>query len=89
MIISRTECSAIQVVPEPHTNNLNPITCKNAAVSATSLPIANRIGDATTEVFVNPALPIDKTNEILDVIADPIKSHFFNTDCVSCHVSVR
>jgi hypothetical protein len=81
--------TVFQVVPEPHTNNLNPITCKNAAVSATSLPIANRIGDATTEVFVNPALPIDKTNEILDVIADPIKSHFFNTDCVSCHTETR
>src|SRR5277367_1407664 len=33
-----------RVVPGPHTNNLNPITCKNAAVSATSLPIAARNG---------------------------------------------
>jgi hypothetical protein len=81
--------TSFQVVPEPHTNNLNPITCKNAAKSATSLPIASRIGDATTEVFVNPALPTDKTKEILDVIADPNKSHFFNTDCVSCHTDTR
>ena len=29
-----------RVVPEPQTNNLNPITCKNAAVSPTSLPVA-------------------------------------------------
>ena len=81
--------TSFQVVPEPHTNNLNPITCKNAAKSAASLPIASRIGDATTEVFVNPALPTDKTKEILDVIADPNKSHFFNTDCVSCHTETR
>jgi hypothetical protein len=81
--------TGFQVVPEPHTNNLNPITCKNAAVSATSLPMANRIGAATAEVFVNPALPTDKTKEILDVIADPVRSHFFNTDCVSCHTETR
>jgi hypothetical protein len=81
--------TSFQVVPEPHTNNLNPITCKNAAKSATSLPIASRIGDATTEVFVNPSLPTGKTKEILDVIADPNKSHFFNTDCVSCHTETR
>lgn len=81
--------TSFQVVPKPHTNNLNPITCKNAAVSATSLPNASRIGHATNEVFVNPALPTDKTKEILDVIADPIKSHFFNTDCVSCHTETR
>src|SRR5271170_3549021 len=37
-----------RVVPEPHTNNLNPITCKNAAVSATSLPLAQRNGVATS-----------------------------------------
>jgi len=81
--------TGFHVVPEPRTNNLNSITCKNAAVSATSLPMANRVGAATAEVFVNPALPTDKTKEILDVIADPVKSHFFNTDCVSCHTETR
>jgi hypothetical protein len=78
-----------RVVPAPHTNNLNPITCKNAAVSATSLPVANRSGVATAEVFVTPAPPADKAKQILDVIADPTKSHFFNTDCVSCHTETR
>lgn len=39
-----------RVAPQPHTNNLNPITCKNAAVSAASLPVAQRAGVATADV---------------------------------------
>jgi mono/diheme cytochrome c family protein len=78
-----------RVVPEPHTNNLNPITCKNAAVSATSLPIAVRRGVATFTVFATPAPPPDQTKQILDTVADPTKSFFFNTDCVSCHTETR
>jgi hypothetical protein len=78
-----------EVLPAPHTNNLNPITCGNAAVSATSMPIPKRLGDATAAVFASPVPPPDKTKEILDVIADPTKSHFFNTDCVSCHTETQ
>ena len=78
-----------RVVPTPHTNNLNPITCKNAAVSATSLPIAARNGVATADVFIASPPTADKPKTILDVIADPTKSHFFNTDCVSCHTETR
>jgi hypothetical protein len=78
-----------RVVPAPHTNNLNAITCKNAAVSSASLPVTNRSGVATADVFVNPAPSADKTKTTLDVIADPIKSHFFNTDCISCHTETR
>jgi len=74
-----------RVVPEPHTNNLNTITCKNAAVLPTSLPIAQRRGVSTSEVFATPALSADQTKQILDTIADPTRSFFFNTDCVSCH----
>lgn len=77
-----------QVVPPPHTNNLNAMTCKNAAVPANP-PIAERRGDSTSEVFVNPAPALDKTKAILDLIADPTKSHFFNTDCVSCHTETQ
>jgi hypothetical protein len=77
-----------QVVPSPHTNNLNAITCKNAAVPANP-PIADRRGVATAAVFVNPAPPPDQAKAILDVIADPVKSHFFNTDCVSCHTETQ
>lgn len=78
-----------RVVPEPHTNNLKPITCKNAAVSPTSLPIAQRRGVSTSEVFASPVLSADQTKQILDTIADPTKSFFFNTDCVSCHTETR
>jgi hypothetical protein len=78
-----------EVIPAPHTNNLNPITCSNAAVSATSIPIPKRLGDATADVFASPVPPPDKAKEILDVIADPTKSHFFNTDCVSCHTETQ
>jgi len=81
--------TAPRVVPEPHTNNLNPITCENAAVSPASLPIAKRSGVATFELFLTPSPPPDKTKQVLDVIADPTKSHFFNTDCVSCHTETR
>src|ERR1700677_3455754 len=41
------------------------------------------------DLFVDPPPPADKTKQILDVIADPGKSHFFNTDCVSCHTETR
>jgi hypothetical protein len=81
--------AAPRVVPEPHTNNLNPITCKNAAVSATSLPIAQRNGVATSAAFATPPPSPDQTKQILDTIADPTKSFFFNTDCVSCHTETR
>jgi len=77
-----------RVVPTPHTNNLNPITCKNAAVPADP-PIAERSGVSTADLFVRSPPSADKTKEILDVIADPAKSHFFNTDCVSCHTETR
>jgi hypothetical protein len=78
-----------RVVPEPHTNNLNPITCKNAAVPTANVPLAARNGVSTSEVFATATLAADKTKETLDVIADPAKSHFFNTDCISCHTETR
>jgi hypothetical protein len=78
-----------RVVPEPHTNNRNPITCSNVAVPGASLPIAQRSGVATADLFISPPPPTDKTKEILDVIADPSRSHFFNTDCASCHSETR
>jgi hypothetical protein len=79
----------LRVVPTPQTNNLNPITCKNAAISSASLPAAQRSGVATASLFPNPSAAADKVREILDVIADPAKSHFFNTDCISCHTENR
>ena len=78
-----------RVVPLANTNNLNPITCRNAAVSPTSLPVAQRNGVSTSAVFANSAMPTDQSKQILDTIADPTKSFFFNTDCVSCHTETR
>jgi hypothetical protein len=83
------EGSLPRVVPVPHTDNLNPIACENAAVSPASLPIANRAGVSTADLFATPSPPANKTKEVLDLIADPSKSHFFNTDCVSCHTETR
>jgi hypothetical protein len=78
-----------RVVPEPHTNNLNPITCKNAAVSPASLPISVRNGVATFTLFATPQPSPEQSKQILDTIADPSKSFFFNTDCISCHTETR
>jgi hypothetical protein len=77
------------VVPEPHANNLNPATCRNAAVPTANPPIAMRKGSSTSALFVNPPPPEPTTQQILALIADPTKSHFFNTDCVSCHTETR
>jgi hypothetical protein len=78
-----------RVVPAPHTNNRNPIACQNAAVSPASLPIAARSGVSTADLFVTPPPAADQTKQILDLIADPARSHFFNTDCISCHTETR
>jgi hypothetical protein len=80
------------VVPTPHTNNLSPITCVNAAVPANGPPIAQRHGVATADLFPDPQPSPASTTKVLNtlnVIADPNKSHFFNTDCVSCHTETR
>jgi hypothetical protein len=78
-----------RVVPEPATNNLNPITCRNAAASPTGLPVTQRKGVSTSTVFAATAPPADQTKQILDTIADPQKSFFFNTDCISCHTETQ
>lgn len=81
--------SVPRVVPTPHTNNLNPVTCKNNAAQPAGLPLADRKGVTTADLFVNPAPTADQTSAIADVVADPAKSNFFNTDCASCHTETR
>ena len=73
-----------QVVPAPVTNNLNPITCRHAAFQKPPQPIGERKGVATAQ-FIDGKASAARVREIVDIIADPKKSHFFNTDCVSCH----
>lgn len=74
-----------RVVPVPHNNNLSPITCQNAALQP-PLPVAGRSGASTADLFANPSA---STAATLDLIADPARSHFFNTDCISCHTETR
>ena len=76
-----------KVVPAPSTNNEKDITCRHAAFQP-PLPNSERKGASTTELFDgNPAEA--RVKEIVEIIADPTKSHFFNTDCVSCHTDTR
>ena len=60
-----------------------------AALPVGGPPIAERQGSSTADLFANPPPPPSRIEEILDLIADPAKSHFFNTDCVSCHTDTR
>jgi hypothetical protein len=39
---------------------------------------------ATAE-FLNGKASASRIREIVDIVADPKQSHFFNTDCISCH----
>ncbi|WP_456701552.1 MULTISPECIES: hypothetical protein [unclassified Bradyrhizobium] len=72
------------VVPQPGTNNQNPITCRHAALQNPPLPQADRKG-VSTSAFIDGNVPNSGIIEIVNTIADTKKSHFFNTDCVSCH----
>jgi hypothetical protein len=78
-----------RVVPLPHPNNLNPITCANAALPNPAPPVAQRHGSSTADVFISSPPQPDAIRKILDLIADPNRSHFFNTDCISCHTETR
>jgi len=78
------------VLPAPHTNNRNPITCVNSALFQNAGPaIADRRGSSTADLSATPAPSADMVRDILGLIADPARSHFFNTDCVSCHTETR
>lgn len=79
--------AARRVVPTPHPNNLNPITCQHAALQVAAPPLGARKGSSTADIFSNPQ--IENRRAILDLIANPEKSHFFNTDCISCHTETR
>jgi hypothetical protein len=72
------------VVPQPSTNNQNPITCRHAALQNPPLPVGDRKG-ISTSAFIDANVADSRVVEIVNVIADPKQSHFFNTDCVSCH----
>lgn len=75
---------AKQVVPQPSTNNQNPMTCRHASLQSPPQPTADRRG-VSTSAFLDAKADDSRINEIVKIIADPKQSHFFNTDCVSCH----
>ncbi|QGM99696.1 hypothetical protein F7D14_13340 [Methylocystis parvus] len=85
------------VMPTPAPNNLNPITCKHAALLAgeAALPVAQRKGLATAPLFQMGDAPVSDPKKVatiqetVDLVADADRSHFFNTDCVSCHTDTR
>jgi mono/diheme cytochrome c family protein len=78
-----------RVVPMPVTNNGAPITCKSAALGPNALPVSARQGVSTADLFP-PAHPDPNTvRSVTATIADPNRSHFFNTDCASCHTETR
>ncbi|MEP3046350.1 MAG: hypothetical protein ABJL55_01015 [Roseibium sp.] len=70
-----------QVQPIPLNDNLGPVS-RNLGKPA-------RSGVSTARLFGDNASPTEDITkvgkEIAEIVADPEKSHFFNTDCVSCH----
>jgi hypothetical protein len=81
--------SGNKVVPKPSPNNLNPTTCQHAALPQPVPEPAKRKGVSTADLFAGQTPSPAEIKTILDTIADPTKSHFFNTDCVSCHTDTR
>jgi hypothetical protein len=80
--------ASLRVLPMPSTNNGVVATCRSGASPAV-LPIAVRHGVSTAELFSeNPVSP-DDALAVTATIADPERSHFFNTDCASCHTETR
>jgi hypothetical protein len=92
------------VFPEPKVNNLNSVASKfpmpsdkkdRQGVSAAVLFNESEF-DPDARAVVSEAedgSPVShdeiKNGDIPDIIADPIRSHFFNTDCLSCHTETR
>lgn len=103
MIDFRRGPDKAKVVPTPLVNNLAPITAtpmmrpsadtlRGVATSALfDFPLPDMdafavIGkDGTDDVLHSEV----RNKDIADVVASPIHSHFFNTDCVSCHTETR
>ncbi len=71
-----------KVLPAPVSNNLS------ETMTTCFQPPSDRKGVSTATLLKAPATEQD-TITLADTIADPTKSHFFNTDCVSCHTETR
>lgn len=69
------------VLPLPRTDNQSPIT------TCFHMPGA-RVGVSTAELLDSSPAE-QRTLDVTEMVADPSTSHFFNTDCVSCHTETR
>lgn len=67
------------VMPKPMTANID----RSRGVSTSVLFSPNAASKFDDPVFEDTDLP--RLRDISDIIANPETSHFFNTDCVSCH----
>lgn len=91
---------SMSVSPPPVVNNRSPIDSRfvvpvNERRGVATAVLFNRdvalddfakLGtDGSSEVFDSEW----RNRDIADVVANPITSHFFNTDCVSCHTETR
>lgn len=68
-----------RIIPTPTPTNI----AREQGVSTAML-----LGPTTAARLRNSVVqgsPTPKVQDIPDIIANPQKSHFFNTDCVSCH----
>jgi len=74
-----------QIVPAPATDNLQAVNCNINRTGRVPQPVAGA-GLSTATVFDQGDRNI---TQIASVIADVTQSHFFNTDCISCHTETR
>lgn len=79
------------VVPPGLTRNQLPVDClANFIFPAAGMPQPGTAdGVSTSTLFGSGNNSPKKAAEIARIVADPAKSHFFNTDCVSCHTETR
>ena len=93
-----------EIVPQPKVNNLNPEpsgpmmpadATKRIGVSTAPL-FGQAMTDLDNYAIVSMTDAGDevrhqqiRNRDIPDIIAHPDRSHFFNTDCVSCHTETR
>ncbi|SLN19405.1 Cytochrome c [Falsiruegeria litorea R37] len=80
-----------EVVPPGVTRNNLPVDClANFMFPPVGLPQPDAGQGVSTSVLFGPgANTPERASVIGNVIADPAVSHFFNTDCVSCHTETR
>lgn len=82
----------LDVKPAPSTNNESDATCEFNIAAGVEGHLKTRKGTSTAELLRTAKIPVrdeQAAKESLRRIADPEESHFFNTDCVSCHTETR